>query len=59
MEPFILLFETGLLVKSLPFLTEQFDPSVLVVTYVKIHFNVTQTQRIIAYHFSGTLNIVL
>lgn len=48
MEPFILLLETGLLVKSLPFLTEKLDTVGASSTYVKISFNVSQCWRIIS-----------
>lgn len=48
MEPFILLLETGLLENHCQFLQRNLILSVIAVTYVNIHFNMTKCWRIIS-----------
>lgn len=56
MEPSILLLENGLLVKSLPLLTEKFGP---VGASSNVRENSFECDTMLAYHFSGTLNVIM
>lgn len=56
MESFILLLETSLLVKLQPFLREKFGP---VGASSNVRENSFKCDTMLAYHFSGTLNVVV
>jgi hypothetical protein len=56
LEPSILLLENGLLVKSLPLLTEKFGP---VGASSNVRENSFECDTMLAYHFSGTLNVIM